>query len=93
MCDGEVATQQLQTSAVFVTSAKTKGNLSQQFHQNPKTDIYFFIGSYAQPWANYCGQRPVVPLPSEDTLIILRNEVEGVLPKRKWKYCYQMESE
>lgn len=49
MCDGEVATQQLQTSAVFVTSAKTKGNLSQQFHQNPKTDIYFFIGSYAQP--------------------------------------------
>lgn len=67
MCDGKVATQQFQTSTLSPTSAKPEGSFSQQFQQNPKTDMYFFIGSHAHPWANYYGQGNAVLPPSEDT--------------------------
>lgn len=63
IADGKGATQQLQTSAILVTSARTKNSFSQQFQQNPKTDICFFIGSPA----NYYGPENVLPS-SEDTL-------------------------
>ena len=66
MCDGKVTTQQLQTSAII--SAETKDSFSQQFQQNPKTDIYSFIGSHAHPRANYCDPGNVVLPSSEDTL-------------------------
>lgn len=66
-CEGKVATPQFQTSTLLPTSAKPEGSFSQQFQQNPKTDMYFFIGSHAHPWVNYYGQQNAVLPPSEDT--------------------------